>query len=218
MKFETWENVMALKIGKLRKVTKMLPLLLVLALLLDSAPVFAAADTCPIQPVPQALDSLRAPKTKPYRSITFSATPSLISPNQAWIVQAYLTGVRGKFAKLKVMRLQVEHDCNRYFVIKTWSKDITGEEFEDIRKSVRPFLESSGNAATSSDTYVDAKGAIIFLDGTSIAVETETKAWRVRRKAHIGHSMGADISSLFHSFAARLIPSDEMPDEAWRKR
>ncbi|HYD24433.1 MAG TPA: hypothetical protein VEB68_06530 [Croceibacterium sp.] len=184
-----------------------------------SAPA-AASDACPRQPVPGLLDAVR-PVASVYvtRQISFAASPSLRHPHVGWVVRAYaetaFEGPQREREMLEVLRLQVEHDCNRWFVTGRWEGPLEPGEVARIVAEARPFLEPAA-AALSGMPGGYAGEDSLMLDGTGIAVETGGPDWRLRRGGHAHGGAGGAASDLFLGLVARLVPADEMPTREWR--
>lgn len=189
-----------------------------------SGPAVAAGEACPVQPAPGLLDSVRPVASVYVRSeVSFSASPSLQSPAIGWVVRAYSeTAFEGSEREralvrevLEVVRLQVEHDCNRWFVTGRWEGPLESGQVARILDEVRPFLAPAAAALAGKPGDLASVDSLV-LDGTGIVVETGGPDWRLRRGGHAHGGTGGGVSNLFRSLAARLVPADEMPNPEWR--
>lgn len=185
-----------------------------------AGPAPAAGEACPVQPVPSLLEAVR-PVQSAYvtREVSFAASPSLQYPRLGWVVRAYsetaFEGPQREREVLEVLRLQVEHDCNRWFVTGRWEGDLEPGELARIIDGSRSFLQPAAAALAGKPGDYAAEDSLI-LDGTGIAVETGGPDWRLRRAGHPHGGTGLAVSNLFLGLAARLVPPDEMPTAEWR--
>jgi len=196
-------------------------LLAALFILIGSCPDAALAESaCPRQPVPEPLDSARAPDSGfVIEMISFSVTPGFSYPQQAWLVRTYRETVfeqaRRERVVLEVLRMQVEYDCNRHFVTGAWQGELPPERYAALRAEVRPFLEGLSEVLRDGRPRLDE----LVLDGTAVAVALEASEWQIRREGYDGlPGAGGEMSILFHALAAGLVPVDEMPEPGWQGR
>ena len=183
-----------------------------------------AAEACPAQPVPGLFEAVRPVDSSFVTSqVSFSASASLQYPTVGWVVRAYSEIVfegpereRSHVQEfVEVIRLQVEHDCNRWFVTGRWQGPLEPGQIARIVDATRPFLEPAAAALAGKPGGYAADDSLM-LDGTGIAVETGGPDWRLRRGGHAHGGTGGMVSSLFLSLAARIVPPDEMPTPDWR--
>ncbi len=181
----------------------------------------AAADYCPRQPMPAVLDTVRPPESVYVtRLISFSARPSLQSPEESWVVRVYTETVfeedRREREVLEIVRLRGEYDCNRWFVTGRWQSELAPGEVAGIYESVVPFLEPAAQALTAGGRMPPPDE--LTIDGTGIAVEASGFNWTLRRKGNAADASGEPVSERFHALAARLVPPEEMPARDWRRQ
>ena len=195
---------------------------LTLALAAVATPALAAGEACPTQPRPQALDVVH-PIDSSYvtRHVSLSATPSLQSPASSWVVRVYADtlfedGQARPREMLEVLRLQGEHDCNRWFVTGRWDGELEAGELARLLETAGPFLSPASTALDRGELY--ASDDSLMLDGTGIAVETGGPDWLLRRGGHPHSGAGAQVSDAFQALAARIVPPEDMPARDWRPR
>ena len=151
--------------------------------------------------------------------LSFSAAPSLQHPQVGWVVRAYSETVfdsdRREREVVEVLRLQVEHDCNRWFVTGRWEGELAAGEVTAAFRQAGPFLEpAAGMLAGRPGDYATSDS--LMLDGTGIALEARGPDWAMRRGGHAHGGPGDAVSDLFRSLAARIVPAEELPSPEWR--
>ena len=187
------------------------------ATLLSGSPT-AASEACPVQPRPGLLDAVRPVESAfVTREVSFSGSPSLQNPDTGWVVRVYsetaFEGSQREREKLQVIRLHGEHDCNRWFVTGRWESELEPGQVVEVIAGARPFLAPAAAALSGTGGYAAQD---LTLDGTRIEVEIRGPDWRLRRRGNVYAGTGNEVSSLFLSLAARVVPLDEMPTPEWR--
>lgn len=177
-----------------------------------------AASACPQQPVPDPIDSARPIGVFVLETISFSAAPSLVLPQEAWVVRAYRETVfeqeRRERTMLEVIRMQVEHDCNRHFVTGRWQHELEAGQYAALRQTVVAYLEPVADAVREGQLET----AELALDGTSLSVELKGFLWRTRREGNVAADGARGVSNAFYGLAAALLPPGEAPTADWRRR
>lgn len=171
--------------------------------------------------MPAVLDAVRPPESSYVtRLISFSATPSLQSPQESWVVRVYTETVfeenRREREVLEIVRLRGEYDCNRWFVTGRWQGELAPGEVAGIYESVVPFLEPAAQALSAGGRMPSPESLV--LDGTGVAVEASGFNWTLRREGNAADATGQSVSDRFQTLAGRLVPADEMPMRDWRRQ
>lgn len=188
-------------------------LLLLMAIATLSSPSQAATPElarCAPQPLPPAIDSAGEPPLAS-ETIEFAATPSLEYPGRAWVVRISRRGATE--ARIDVLRLRRQSDCNRYDMESRWQAPLRQDEYEAIAARVVPLGIPSSDVfiPSSADESLD-----LVTDGTSVDLRLSNLSWRVTRSSnHFGRD-GAVISRVFRDLIAQYIPSSNLPAEDWR--
>lgn len=193
------------------------PVLIAALLAMISLPSHAAERICPAQPqrMPAAIESAELPATEAFSNIiTFSATPSLETPQRAWVIQLFQR-VRGQPATLRVVRLLGRYDCNIYDVEARWEVPFNSAEFESVATSLVPYLTAPKGTFAPGDGDM---GRHLVTDGTSLDLRGQTSGWEVRRWLNHSQSEGATLSATFFRLLAIAVPAPERPEADWRAR
>ena len=165
------------------------------------------------QPMPPALDSV-APAAPAHGVIAFAAVPWEY-PGRAWVVRASRKLPAGT-ARLEIVRLRRQMDCNRYEQERRWEMPLPDADYRALAEAVAPLAEHpaallapAGNAEVFDE---------LVLDGTGVELRWRRGSWEIRRASNHYARAGGRISAAFRALLVKHLPAAELPAEDWRSR